>query len=98
TWLLVLTTAACYINAGDRETPSPPFKADPAYESLREKAQSLPADVCIHAEKHLSALVPVSVLVFPLEPFPGNPHRNGFGLDQECKKHILFEPNQPVDK
>ena len=98
TWLLVLATAACYINAGDRETPSPPFKADPAYESLREKAQSLPADVCIHAEKHLSALVRVSVLVFPLEPYPGNPHRNGFGLDQECNKHILFEPNQPVDK
>jgi uncharacterized membrane protein len=91
--LLLACACAMYANASDKKTPAAPLPRDAQFDDALAAAESLKKFplVCVHAQSHLSPLVPVNRTVLPLFAPSGNPHRNGSGLDQCAGRIYLFD-------
>lgn len=81
---MLVCAAAMYTNAADKKTPGAPLSADSEFESANaavRRIRELPSAACVHAQSHLSPLLPIERRVLPLFSPDGNPHKNGMGLD-----------------
>lgn len=96
--ILFLSCAiALYANASDKQTPAAPLMRDEGFDHAQSAVASLARfpDACVHAQSHLSPLVPANRVVLPLFVPEGNPHKNGHGLDN-CRARVYLFDERPA--
>lgn len=95
---LLVCALALYTNASDKKTPGAPMAADNEFASAvaaARRIEALPPSACIHAQSHLSPVLPAGRTVLPLFAPPGNPHRDGKGLDACAERYYLLDVRPP---